>query len=388
MSYDCLAASYDVLRTVRVVLRASYEYKHLKFHFSQRKRTLRTKLSLRAIGEAIPNNEVNVLSPMGFFAYGSEGRCCPWDCRAPLHFARNDGNTVFSVKHEKTLRTKEGTRLRRIIRRHVKDNTLRGLWTVIVVLLTIILSLLTVGIVALRIGNTLPEGVDIFFIVPKNPDFHIEDKDGIWEAQNQVDIFSSEYVNGENQTTVLSQNGDDIIAPGTVSTYKFCMYNDGNMAIAYDLGFSFTLTIDGVEKNASSFPLSLRMTRTDGKYVMGGEDKWVNLDAGKVGEYDGILGASSYEQFTLEIMWAFEGNDELDTALGNAAKNSSVDLKFQIQSYAEENGDSTVQGGVAISQDAIDYNEYEFGGTIRWELFAILLALLALCVLYIVIWRL
>lgn len=278
--------------------------------------------------------------------------------------------------------------MRRIIRRHVKDNTLRGLWTVIVVLLTIILSLLTVGIVALRIGNSLPEGVDIIFIVPKNPDFHVEDKDGIWEKQTQVDIFSSEYVNGENQTTVLSQNGDDIIAPGTVSTYKFCMYNDGNMAIAYDLGFSFTLTIDGVEKNASSFPLSLRMTRTNGKYVMGNEDKWVNLDAGKVGEYDGILGASSYEQFTLEIMWAFEGNDELDTALGNAAKNSSVDLKFQIQSYAEENGDSTVQGGVAISQDAIDYNEYEFGGTIRWELFAILLALLALCVLYIVIWRL
>ena len=160
------------------------------------------------------------------------------------------------------------------------------------------------------------------------------------------------------------------------------------MAIAYELGFSFELKIGGEEKNASAFPLSLRMTRTDGKYVMGGENQWVALEAGKVGEYDGILGASSYEQFTLEIMWAFEGNDVLDTALGNAAAKSSVDLDFEIEAYAEENGDSTAQGGVAISEDAAQYNEYEFGGTIRWEWFLVVLALLALCTLYLVIWRL
>lgn len=278
--------------------------------------------------------------------------------------------------------------MRRVIQRHVKDNTLKGLWTAIIVLFVIILSLLTVGILALRIGNTLPEGVDIIFIVPKHPGAHVEDKDGVWEKQTQVDIFSSQYVNGENQTTVLSQNGEDIIAPGTVSIYQFCLYNDGNMAIKYNLDFSFQLTIDGVESNADAFPLSLRMKDTNGKYVMGNEEKWVNLKAGKVGDYDGVVGASSYEQFTLEIMWAFDGNDKIDTAIGNAAAKSDVDLKFQIDSYAEESGNPSAQGGVVISKDAINYNEYEFGGTIRWELFAILLALLTVGVIYIVVWRL
>lgn len=103
--------------------------------------------------------------------------------------------------------------------------------------------------------------------------------------------------------------------------------------------------------------------------------------------YKGIVGASSYEQFTLEIMWAFEGNDELDTAIGNAAAKSSVDLKFKIDSYAEENFNPSAQGGVVVSQDTIDYDNYEFGGTIRWDLFAILLALLAVGVIYIIVWR-
>ena len=133
--------------------------------------------------------------------------------------------------------------------------------------------------------------------------------------------------------TVLSQNGDNIIAPGTVSVYRFCMYNQGNMAVEYDLGFTFQLTIDDKAANAQSFPLQIRMTRTDGEYVLGGADEWLSLAAGKLGEYKGVVGASSYEEFTLELMWAFEGNDELDTALGNTSINLPVDLSFNIDFF-------------------------------------------------------
>ena len=271
-------------------------------------------------------------------------------------------------------------------RRYYSNNGLKALWTGLVTLAVIALLFITIGVVALRIGNSLPEGVDIILIVPKTPQFDVGDEKGSWETNTQVDIFSSSYQNGENVTTVLSQTGEDIIAPGTVSTYSFCMYNSGNMAMAYDLDFSFVLKINNVTANAEAFPLAIRMTRTDGAYVVGGSDKWVNLTAGVIDTYKGIVGASSYEQFNLEIMWAFEGNDELDTALGNAAAKAPVSLTFQIHSYAETSENSTAQGGVVVNEGVND--GYEYGGTIRWELFLPVLVLLCALGMYVVIWRL
>ena len=84
-------------------------------------------------------------------------------------------------------------------------------------------------------------------------------------------------------------------------------------------------------------------------------------------------------------MWAFEGNDELDTALGNESTKSDVDLTFHINSYAEEHSDSTAQGGVPIMGD--DYDQMEYGGTIRWKWFLVVLALLAICVFYLIFSR-
>ena len=250
----------------------------------------------------------------------------------------------------------------------------------------IALLFVTIGVLALRIGNTLPEGTDIYFITPKNPDFDINDSENAWQTNQKVSIFRSSYENGKNVTTVLSQNGDDIIAPGTVSIYKFCMYNNGNVAIAYDLDFSFDLKIDGKAANAKAFPLQIRMTRTDGKYVVGSETKWVSLDAGKLGGYEGIVGASSYEQFTLELMWAFEGNDKLDTALGNTAVNMPISLEFEIGNYAEAAANTTAQGGVVVNEGLGE--DYEVGGTIRWEPFLLVIAALILCGMYLVIFRL
>ncbi len=261
----------------------------------------------------------------------------------------------------------------------------KTLWTLIVALTTVLLLFLTIGIVALRMDNSLPAGENVYFIVPKNPSTQMGDDESGWKTQNDVSIFSSQYVNGENQTTVLSQNGDNVIAPGAISKYSFYMRNGGNMAVRYDFDFAFILKIAGVETKASEFPLSVRMTDTKGNYVMGSASEWLGLDADKANECSGILGANSYEQFDLEIMWAFEGHDELDTMLGNESAKSSVELTFHINSYAEEHFDATAQGGVEITEGS-NFNG-EYGGEIRWEWFAILLAALALCTLYLVIFR-
>ena len=251
---------------------------------------------------------------------------------------------------------------------------LEKIWTLIAVIVFIMLWVASIGVVALRITNALPEGVDAYFITARKPSFSVqngEDK-AIWEENNQISIFQSAYQNGARETTVLSQNGDAIIAPGTISTYEFIIGNQGNMAIAYDLDFSFVLTMNGEEISAGLFPLQVRVQRKNAEFVLGGEDEWKTITSEKMGEVKGTLGASSYEHFVLELQWAFEGNDALDTALGNQTTLYPVSLDFEIGSYAEEHTDPKAQGGIPYSQDGESGNQ-EVGGVVRWDKYLLLL---------------
>ena len=255
---------------------------------------------------------------------------------------------------------------------------IRPIWSVFLLIVVILMILLTLGISALRIGNFLPENTNVIFIVPKEPSFQTGEGEDVWSTQTKLDIFEAQYVNGEGETTVYSQDGDKIVAPGTVAAYDFCVYNDGNMAMAYEVGFSFALQVGGIAAE-TAFPLSLRLRRTDGEYLAGGGDDWERLPLNGEWEYTGILGVDSYERFALEVRWEFEGNDELDTAIGNGSAQAPVTLSFVIDTYAEANDDPTAEGGVAVDDGEWAASGGEYGGTIRWDLFAILiLATLAL----------
>ena len=118
-------------------------------------------------------------------------------------------------------------------------------WIMLMVNVVFVLLLMTLGIIALRVGNSLPEGTDILFIVGKNPSVEMGDEESKWEAGKQVNIFDAEYKNGEGATTVISQDGTKLIAPGTQTTYKFTMQNNGNMAVVYETDLDFILKIGG-----------------------------------------------------------------------------------------------------------------------------------------------
>ena len=51
-------------------------------------------------------------------------------------------------------------------------------WIMLMVNIVFVLLLMTLGILALRIGNSLPRGTDILFIVGKNPQVDVEDSNG------------------------------------------------------------------------------------------------------------------------------------------------------------------------------------------------------------------
>lgn len=242
----------------------------------------------------------------------------------------------------------------------------------------------TLGVAALRIGNVLPAGVDAFFITSKQPSYKTQDGQTKqqWQDDVSIPIFQSSYQNGENAITVLSETGDNIIAPGTVMSYDFCICNEGNIAIAYQLNFSFLLEINQEQLNAEQFPLSVRLKRKDAEYVLGDENTWIEIRSDKMAQYKGTLGVNSYEHFVLEIQWVFEGDDVLDTVLGNQSAQSPVSLYFDVESYAEMHSDSKAKGGIEVVDGGFDG---EYGGVIRWENYIVLIAAVVASLLYIII---
>lgn len=253
-------------------------------------------------------------------------------------------------------------------------------WIMLMVNIVFILLLMTLGIIALRVGNSLPEGTDILFIVGKNPSVEFEDSGGEWKAGRTTDIFQAEYKDGEGKSSVISQDGTKLIAPGVQTSYKFTMQNSGNMAVVYQTDLEFVLKIGGEIQENYEFPLKTKLLNDRGEYVIGSETEWVDVQDAALYSYPALLGANSYETFEFILCWEFEGgNDELDTLYGDLSAEKGVTLTLQIKTYAEEAPDPTAQGGNRIEVEGTP----EYGGTIRWLWVTLLMINTAILVFYI-----
>ena len=136
------------------------------------------------------------------------------------------------------------------------------------------------------------------------------------------------------------------------------------MAVVYQTDIDFNFKIGGEQQSQYTFPLQVRMRSANNGWIIGDESTWVPVQNATVTNRVGVLGASSYEAFVVELRWLFEGgNDELDTMFGNQAVNQGVSLTLGINSYAEQHIDATAQGGTKIDAES---GRQEFGGTVRW----------------------
>ena len=263
------------------------------------------------------------------------------------------------------------------------DEKRAWIWIMLFVVIILFLLLMLLGIIALKVGHYLPEDTDIIYIVGKDPSVE-EGEEDIWESGKEVTIFKANYVNGEGETTVVSQDGTKLIAPGTQSTYKFTMYNNGNMAVVYEIDLDFILKIGDKIQNEFIFPLKARLSTENGYYLIGDETEWVNVADATLSKHVSVLGARSYETFVLELLWEFDGgNDALDTLYGDLSVEKGVTLTLGINTYAEEHIDPAATGGTRV-----DINEKgEHGGALRL-LWIILLILIAAILIFYVSWLL
>lgn len=254
-------------------------------------------------------------------------------------------------------------------------------WIMLMVNVVFMLLLMTIGIIALRVGNYLPENTDILFIVGKKPSVEIGDEtQKTWDSGREVAIFQSSYQNGEEVTTVVSQDGSALIAPGVETNYRFTLYNNGNMAVWYETDLDFILKVGGDKQQDTTFPLQVRLSSQSMDYLIGNEDEWVDVRDATLSQRIGQLGTNSYETFTLELRWLFSGDsDELDTMYGNVSQEKDISLTLRINTYAEEHLDPTATGGIAVDSDG----NQAYGGTVRWLWLILLMVNTAVLIFYI-----
>lgn len=187
---------------------------------------------------------------------------------------------------------------------------------------------------------------------PKKPGFEASDDNTVWSTNTQVEIFRISYVNGEQIITVNSDNGDKIIAPGTENSYTFKLKNTGNVALDYTVEVDAYFTPADIE-----IPITGRLNRYDGKWVVGGKDEYAKVSVLDTAEDKATLGAGKYTYYTLDWLWPFEsGNDELDTMLGNLATEQDLTFTIVIKTTATESSDPYDDSGITPPQTGDNTN--------------------------------
>lgn len=243
-----------------------------------------------------------------------------------------------------------------------------------------VLTVLTAAVVAVRLGDFLPEDLDVVFLVPKDPSFEVSDGDDVWTTNTTIDIFSSSYVNENGETVAASQTGDLIFAPGMETDYTFKLHNNGNMAIDYNVVLDFGFLHNGGDYALDKLPLVARVySAEDRSYIVGTDTDWVPVAEMMDYEDSGTLGLNSYNEYRLELMWPFfdsAESDARDTELGQlAARGDRVEFSLGITTHAEQNINPDAKGGIVDKDGPVT----QTGGDIDPLPFAALVAAAALC---------
>lgn len=172
-------------------------------------------------------------------------------------------------------------------------------------------------------------------------------KGGIYHKEIQV--FYAEY-DESGEITVKSDFGDQVVAPGTENSYDIYVRNVGKDPIRYILEAQSRIIVD-VNGKQTEIPVEASFYTPHGSYLLGGDETLENL-----GRLDGVtdnggLSPQNQAKYTLCWNWPFDGDDELDTLLGNlAAEGEELTVKVAFNVTAAY--DPNAAGGTPITGDS------------------------------------
>lgn len=171
--------------------------------------------------------------------------------------------------------------------------------------------------------------------------FEVNDATQVWKTETAIELFKSDYKNADGITTVKSEDGRKIIAPGTEGSYTFDLKNTGNTAADYKIWVEAKLS-----SNMTGVPIQTRMSASNG-WLLGGKNSWE-----EAADLDGVattatIDAGKTAEYTIYWQWPFEqGEDETDTSLANASVNQEMSYTvtiYTLTATATGNGNSGSQ---------------------------------------------
>ncbi|MDO4363226.1 MAG: hypothetical protein Q4C99_01740 [Clostridia bacterium] len=217
------------------------------------------------------------------------------------------------------------------------------------------------NVIALFPGDKLSAAaVDSEYAPAKiKPGFKAYDDKISWDTQTDVDLFKKAYANDNGDYSVVSGNGDKVIAPGTSNTYSFSLKNTGNV------DFDYVMDLDSIfEVGDNKLPIQVRLF--DGEnWIAGGENSYISAENLKDYEVKGNLKVGKYVTYSLEWRWAFENDDAdkrvlqniNDTVLGNRSVSADTRFDLIIKTTAEvpKGAVATDENGTPL-YDKVDKN--------------------------------
>lgn len=150
-----------------------------------------------------------------------------------------------------------------------------------------------------------------------------------FEKVDGFEVFKAYYDENGEVTVQSSSLDENVIAPGTTNSVTFKVQNDTKRVFYYTIVMNATFSNSEVE-----LPIDVSLKRYDGAYIYGS-----SAENNAIGDFKNVkeeyaLKPDRYSYYTFEWEWPFEqGNDELDTLLGNMAVDEpltlTIDLSFE-----------------------------------------------------------
>ena len=177
---------------------------------------------------------------------------------------------------------------------------------------------------------SLRQRLDGYQMLAAKPGLKVYDENTVWQSQTKVEIFKISYENGSGQVTVLSENGDKVLAPGTGNTYRFTLENTAGVPVQYTLTMEAWFGDSKDDTDAKIIPVVARVRDYQGNYLAGSASAKTDvLELNKVYQ-QGTLARAYVAPYTLEWEWPFEVDDVYDTMLGNLAVKEDIKLTIKI----------------------------------------------------------
>ena len=150
-------------------------------------------------------------------------------------------------------------------------------------------------------------------IVNNNFKVWVDDKNGDYLTQTDIDIFSYDSSKYHNTTVVT-----DKIAPGVENTYSFKVHNQSSFGVKYNLKMVEIMQYD------VNMKYKLKM---NGNYVIGNSSSWV--EPSQLSLSNLVLNSNSVDNYELEWKWVDSANDNVAGINMNSNYILNVKIDFE-----------------------------------------------------------